>query len=163
MRSTLQLLIAAALTGACALAAASPDPAADSTATGTTRASRAAEMRQHFFNQLDTNHDGVVSRDEYRAWVDGRFDKLDANHDGTVDANEIATAPATQERVRKRADHFVKRNDTSGDGKVSLADFEAKAMARFDRMANGADTLTQDQLGFGRRHQGDATQPAAKQ
>jgi hypothetical protein len=172
MRSHLRALLAAATLGACTLASAAntatatSDPAA---AAADTRASRHAEQRQRFFDQIDTNHDGVVSRDEYRSWIDSRFDKLDGNHDGNVDANEIASSPATQERVQKRADRFVQRLDTSGTGKVSLNDFEAKAMARFDRMANGGDTLTEDQLaGAGRRgwrhgHDATTTEPSAKQ
>ena len=152
MRTHLQALLAAALLGAALpTVAAIPDPAATDT-----RANQHAEMKQRFFDQIDTNHDGRVSRDEYRAWVDGRFARLDANHDGTVDAGEIASSPQTQERVQKRAERFVRHFDASGSGKVSEADFEAKAMARFDRLANGADSLGVDQLGgfgrHGRRH-----------
>ena len=143
----------------CALAVAgsafAADPAADA---ATAHANKRAEFRQRFFDQIDTNHDGVVSRAEYQAWIDGRFDKLDSNHDGTVDANEIASSAATAERVQKRAEGFVKRNG-GGNGTVSKADFEAKAMARFDRLGGGADSLTIDQLSARRggfRHHGGA-------
>lgn len=151
MRRNLQALLAAAILGAALPAAAtSPTPA-----TADSRANQRAEMKQRFLDQIDTNHDGRVSRDEYRAWIDGRFARLDANHDGTVDADEIASSAQTQERVQKRAQRFVRRFDTSGSGKVSEADFEAKAMARFDRLANGADSLDADQLrGLGRRGHG---------
>jgi hypothetical protein len=148
MRSHLQaLLVAASLGASLSALAGTPDPAA-----ADTRASKRAEMKQRFFDQIDTNHDGSVSRDEYRAWVDARFARLDANHDSRVDANEIANSPQARERVQKRAERFVQRFDTSGSGEVSQADFEAKAMARFDRLANGADSLTPDQLGGPGRH-----------
>jgi hypothetical protein len=145
------LLAAAAIGMAFSAVAGTPDPAV-----ADTRANRRAEMKQRFFDQIDANHDGRMSRDEYRAWVDSRFDRLDANRDGTVDANEIANSPQARERVQKRAQRFVKRFDASGSGKVSQADFEAKAMARFDRLANGADTISMDQFdgpwNHGRRH-----------
>ena len=60
-----------------------------------------AEWRQQFFDKIDTNHDGTISRAEYQAWVDGRFAKLDTNGDGIVDADEVATSPMAAERVRE--------------------------------------------------------------
>jgi Ca2+-binding EF-hand superfamily protein len=116
-------------------------------ATGTTAPTdKRAEWRQQFFDKIDTNHDGTINRAEYQAWVDSRFAKIDSNGDGVVDADEVATSPAAVERVQKRADGFVRRYDASGDGKVSKADFEAKEMQRFDRLSNGADSITEDQF-----------------
>ncbi|MEO7758130.1 MAG: hypothetical protein ABIS07_16250 [Dokdonella sp.] len=150
MRKTISTFVAPLLCAACALVAAGSAFAADPTSDATTaHAAKRAEFRQRFFDQIDSNHDGVVSRAEYQAWVDSRFDKLDSNHDGHVDANEIANSPATAERVQKRAQGFVKRNGNGGST-VSKTDFEAKAMARFDRLGAGAETLTIDQLGAGR-------------
>lgn len=148
MRRHFQALLAAATIGtALSAAAGTPDPAA-----ADARANRRAEMKQRFFDKIDVNHDGSISRDEYRAWVDSRFDRLDANRDGTVDANEIANSQLARERVQKRAERFVKRFDASGSGKVSQADFEAKAMTRFDRLANGADTVSMDQFEMAGKH-----------
>jgi len=162
MRNTLPTLLASALTGACALAVAGTALAADTSAPGTTApGAKRAQFRQQFFNKIDTNGDGVISRAEYQAWVDGRFEKLDTNGDGSVDANEIASSPATAAHVEKRAEGFVKRFDPSGDGKVTKADFEAKEMARFDKMSGGADTLNEDQLRAPRgafRHRGASQQ-----
>ena len=134
-----------ALVAAAAASAASPAPAGaapDATPHG--------NWRQQFFDKIDTNHDGVVTRAEYQAWVDGRFAKMDANGDGKVNADEVATSPAAVERVQKRAEGFVRRYDASGTGEVSKADFEAKEMERFDRLSNGADSITEDQFAAAR-------------
>ncbi len=126
-----------------------------------------AQWQQHFFDQIDTNHDGVISRAEYQAWVDSRFAKLDTSGDGVVTAQEIESSPATAARVQKRAEGFVKRYDTSGTGNVTKAEFEAKEMSRFDKLSGGADTLTEAQLAahrHGAMHQhgpqGQGTVPA---
>lgn len=50
---------------------------------------RAERMAQHLAKHLDTNGDGVVSRDEFLAAARQRFAKLDANGDGFVSADEI--------------------------------------------------------------------------
>jgi hypothetical protein len=57
----------------------------------------AAGMRSRMLERLDTNHDGMVSRDEYRTQVAERFDRLDANHDGFLDQAEMT---AMRERAR---------------------------------------------------------------
>ncbi|WP_395680287.1 EF-hand domain-containing protein [Dokdonella sp.] len=162
MRRHFQALLAAAAIGtALSAIAATPDPA-----TADTRANRRAEMKQRLFDQIDANHDGRIGRDEYRAWIDRRFERLDGNRDGSIDADEIATSPQALERVHKRAERFVRRFDANGSGKVSKADFEAKAMARFDRLASGADSIGADQLGGpgirGRRHD-SARDPSSAQ
>ena len=138
------LTLSALLAGGTASAA---TPAAGATpAPSTAPDSRHAEWRQQFFDKIDSNHDGTISRAEYQAWIDTRFSKLDANGDGTVNADEVASSPMAAERVQKRADGFVRRYDTTGSGQVSKADFEAKEMQRFDRMSNGADSVTEDQF-----------------
>jgi Ca2+-binding EF-hand superfamily protein len=52
--------------------------------------------------QLDKNHDGKVSLDEYRAPVLARFDALDANHDGVIEPNERQAAQASKAAAPKR-------------------------------------------------------------
>lgn len=140
---TLTALAAACLSvGALAVAA---DNGSDAAAANP-HAARRAQFEQAMLDKIDTNHDGVISRAEYQAWVDSRFAKLDGNGNGVVTADEIAHSPATQQRDERRAEHFVKRFDANGSGQVTKADFEARQMARFDRISGGSDTVTADQL-----------------
>lgn len=46
------------------------------------------------FNQLDSNHDGYVSKDEAKrsADVSTRFDSIDINLDGKISPSEFSTA-----------------------------------------------------------------------
>jgi len=139
-----------AFAAACLASAADP-------ATGTSSpADKRAAWRQAFFDKIDTNHDGTISRAEYQAWVDSRFAKLDSNGDGVVDADEVATSPVAVQRVQQKAERFVQRYDASGNGQVSKADFEAKEMQHFDHLSNGADSITEDQFNAARpfKHRG---------
>lgn len=54
-------------------------------------------MRGRMIERLDTNHDGMISIDEYRAATAERFDRLDTNHDGFLDQTEMA---AMRDRAR---------------------------------------------------------------
>lgn len=56
-----------------------------------------ARMRGRMIDRLDTNHDGMISRDEFRAQTIERFDRIDMNHDGFLDQNEMT---AMRERAR---------------------------------------------------------------
>ena len=50
-------------------------------------------LGKDWFTALDTNKDGALSPEEFRAKADEIFAKLDANHDGAI-ANDEVTAMA---------------------------------------------------------------------
>jgi hypothetical protein len=83
------------------------------------------------FDEIDTNHDGFISRDEFLASEKKRFDELDTNHDGKIDAKEIASSPPLMERNLKAADRMVKQWDANGDGIVTADEFKQSAEGRF--------------------------------
>ena len=47
---------------------------------------------ERMFARLDTNSDGVIDREEYRALAAQRFDRMDTNKDGKIDAAERQAA-----------------------------------------------------------------------
>jgi Ca2+-binding EF-hand superfamily protein len=87
------------------------------------------------FDQIDTNKDGQLSRDELKAW---RKTHKHAHKKGN-----------TAERQAKAAERF-KHADTNGDGKISRAEAEKNAprlAKKFDAIdANKDGQLTQDEL-----------------
>ena len=92
-----------------------------------------APARRSPFDEMDTNHDGFVSRDEFIAYQKKRFDEFDTNHDGKIDAKEIASSPPLMERNLKTAERMVKQWDKNGDGIVSADEFKQDAEDRFTK------------------------------
>lgn len=89
-------------------------------------------MPERFFAKLDTNKDGVLTRDEFAAgrarfdehkgeFFERFFERADANKDGVIDANEALQV------AQKR----FERADTNKDGVVERD--EAKAMRMHHR------------------------------
>lgn len=92
-----------------------------------------APARPSPFDEMDTNHDGFVSRDEFVAYQKKRFDEFDTNHDGKIDAKEIASSPPLMERNLKTAERMIKEWDKNGDGIVSADEFKQASEERFAR------------------------------
>ncbi len=74
---------------------------------------------QQMMEQADTNHDGKISHDEFKAAHEKRmeemFKKLDANGDGFIDKDEMAKGrDAMRERMRE---HMQKRQQKMQDQK----------------------------------------------
>lgn len=112
MRKTPLLLAAAAVLGL-ALAG------------GAVSAHQAGKSR--FFDKLDQNQDGAISRDEMRAAKARYFAKLDSNGDGTISREEFL---ARTER------HFA-RMDLNGDGQITPEEMqEARRRHHQERKAD---------------------------
>ncbi len=92
-----------------------------------------APARPSPFDEMDTNHDGFVSRDEFIAYQKKRFDEFDTNHDGKINAKEIASSPPLMERNLKTAERMVQQWDTNGDGVVTADEFKKDAEERFTK------------------------------
>jgi len=47
------------------------------------------KMTEYYFNKMDTNHDGYVSKKEYDVYMRKMFKQADTNHDGMLTLEEI--------------------------------------------------------------------------
>jgi len=105
------------------------------------------DFAQRVFDKLDTNHDGVVTLDEYVAAARARFAALDPQNTGKVTAAEIAASPRAEAHAQHAAAHLVKAMDTNGDGVVTLDEYLAAAKKRFSRLdKNGDGFIDADEL-----------------
>ena len=82
--------------------------------------------------RADTNHDGVITRDEVLADADQRFARMDTNHDGKIDQAERDAMMAQRGGGQGRGGRMGGRADTNGDGVISLDEQRAQATQRFD-------------------------------
>jgi Ca2+-binding EF-hand superfamily protein len=124
LKKNLSLMILLLLSAAPALAA--PDPTTD--APRPARPSNAGMMR------YDTNKDGFVDRDEWKAGQEARFLQLDTDKDGKLTKQELfAQSRSTSDRALQQQETFFRLMDTDRDGFVSKAEFLAQADRNFAR------------------------------
>lgn len=87
---------------------------------------------------LDTNDDGVITREEAQAPHLERFASIDANNDGELTQAEMEAAQAKRKEERKAA-RFADA-DADGNGTLSLEEFTPeREAARFDRLDTNDD------------------------
>lgn len=85
---------------------------------------------------MDTDHDGAVSREEFLAAhqrADQSFDRLDSNHDGVLSRDEFMAGGG-----QWRAERF-RVLDSNKDGRITREELEARRNARFDALDSDHD------------------------
>lgn len=143
----------------------------DANKNGQLEASELPERLQQRIGDIDTNHDGVVSKDEldahfkakfaehaaeFAARAKERFDSQDKNHDGALDASELGAerwarlSVADANGDQKLTPDELKAAFQAGKIKPSFehGDFAARAKERFERKDTNHDgTLEQSEVG----------------
>jgi Ca2+-binding EF-hand superfamily protein len=106
------------------------------------------------FQELDSNHDNAIERDEVPASARESFDRLlkrgDDNHNGKLEAQEYRSVlqdlRTFSEQAKKKAVERFKAMDKDGDGKVSREEFTGPK-PRFDVLDRDGDGfLSQDEF-----------------
>lgn len=69
-------------------------------ANGAQRGQRLQQLESEMFKRMDTNGDGVISKQEFMEQAEKRFKRLDANGDGQITREEIESAA---QNMRQRA------------------------------------------------------------
>lgn len=115
---------------------------------------RRGQVADSMFEEMDTNHDGFVSREEFNAFNNKRFDAVDTNHDGKISHEEMEAAREKAmnqmaERMREQFDQRFDAADANHDGALSRE--EAQKMPRiaqdFDEIdANHDGKVTRDEI-----------------
>lgn len=105
MKSTLFTALGAALalTAGTAFAADAPAPGP-----------KGGDHPPRHFELTDTNHDGAISKDEWRAQGDKMFAEIDANHDGKLTEDEMK-AFHEKRRAEWKAHHAEGGPEGHGD------------------------------------------------
>lgn len=120
------------------------------------------------FAQIDTNHDGKITKEELAAelqhelqaanaritqQLQAKFRQLDTNHDGQLSLQEfMAIQPSIH--PSETPDQMIQRLDTNHDGKISADEFRGPELAKFNRLdANhdGVVTPAEIQAASGRK------------
>ena len=97
-------------------------------------------MDEMMFSKLDTNGDGVISREEFNAYNDKHFKELDTNKDGKLTLDELQGGYSQHTAHADGRTHLDERfdaADTNHDG--SLDREEAKAMPMLSQYFDEVD------------------------
>lgn len=99
------------------------------------------------FEELDTDGNKAISRDEFVTHSADKFKKADTDGNGSISTAEF-NAFMDEERKRRRQmmqDRMFKKMDANGDGQISREEMEAHAAKKFDRMDRNSDGQLNDQ------------------
>jgi Ca2+-binding EF-hand superfamily protein len=156
------------------VAVAQPAPATPTPPQHVAKTQTRADLQGHIakmFARLDTNHDGVIVRQEVdaaqaqfadrmkqRAEQAGpkgdrskAFDRIDSNDDGNISRQEFASAPRGPGKAKAGmrggfAGRMFDMADINKDGRVTLPEVQQAALQHFDRADLNRDgTLTPEE------------------
>lgn len=103
---------------------------------------------EHFWNKLDADQDGKVTRDELKADISTRFAAVDANRDGKVTQDEASQYfSAKRDEMKQKFAERLKEADANKDGKWSKDELSKMPERRFGKLdTNNDGFVTQPEL-----------------
>lgn len=114
------------------------------------------KQMDEFFNNLDMDKDGKISRIELLTYSAKIFDKMDLNNDGLLTVDEIVSSMKknlenmNQHQKKHIVMHHIKsimKNDVNNDGIISKAEYLADSSSKFDeRDLNKDGYITKEEI-----------------
>jgi Ca2+-binding EF-hand superfamily protein len=98
------------------------------------------------FREMDTDHDGVITRAEWRGSAQS-FREHDTNHDGVLSGDELWPNGRNRRDGSRREEMMARfeRADRNGDGRIARSEWTGSTAA-FKRMdENGDGIITRDE------------------
>lgn len=117
---------------------------------GTCLAQAPAPTATAHFETLDTNKDGLVSKDEYES--SDAFAQLDGNDDNRISAAELEDVLGPQEDGAPSAADRIRVADSNNDGELTDEELRRNAEMQFTRLDTNNDghlDLAEMKSGFG--------------
>jgi len=99
------------------------------------------------FDNADADRNGVITRAEFAASRMTRFNQMDRNHDGAVSKADFKRIARFRPEAAGRLDALIAQADANRDGKATRAEMAAAPMPIFDRAdANKDGGVDKDEL-----------------
>ncbi len=93
-------------------------------------AAKHEHFAEEFFNKMDANNDGKVSKEEFTKAAEERFARFDGNKDGALEKSDVP------EKIRERMKQKGRQHQggTNGDKKITKEAFMQMNAKRFEKM-----------------------------
>lgn len=102
-------------------------------------------------DKADADHDGYVTRDEFKAARSAQFDRLDRNDDGVATLSEFPRLAKSNRPKARTLKTLITHADRDGDGRVTRAEFVDGPAPLFDRADRDRDgRLSRDEMAAAR-------------